>query len=103
MSDEPLAIVRVDHGEVGGFFVKNAEGADPENLAEVTYYWRGRIMVITHTIVREQLAGKGVSKRLYAAAVEAARAEGFKIVPQCPVALRTFNKESGWDDVRHRY
>jgi predicted GNAT family acetyltransferase len=98
-----LPIVRIDKGEVGGFFVRNPEPGDPEYLAEVTYYWRDRLMVITHTTVREQLAGQGTSKRLYEAAVEAARAEGFKILPQCPVALRTFNKRADWNDVRHRY
>lgn len=101
--EEDLPIERIDRGEVGGFFIRNPEAGGDEFLAEVTYYWRGNIMVITHTTVRDQLAGRGTARRLYTAAVEAARAEGFKIVPQCPVALRTFNKQADWNDVRHRY
>lgn len=95
-----VEIIRIDKGEVGGFFVENAPGDEPPYLAEMTFYWRDRTMVITHTVVREQLAGLGVGLRLLNTAIEAARTEGFSIIPVCPYARRQFNKHPEWNDVK---
>ncbi|HEX7775877.1 MAG TPA: GNAT family N-acetyltransferase, partial [Parvibaculum sp.] len=36
------------------------------------------------TVVPEELGGKGVGSRLAKGALDAVRAEGLKVVPQCP-------------------
>jgi predicted GNAT family acetyltransferase len=42
------------------------------------------VITFTHTEVPQQFAGKGVGSRLARGALEAARAEGLKVVAQCP-------------------
>lgn len=42
------------------------------------------VITFTHTIVPEALGGKGVGSRLAKGALDAVRAEGLKVVPQCP-------------------
>ena len=48
------------------------------------YRREGPNIVFTHTIVPEALSGRGIGSRLVRAALDAARAEGLKVVPLCP-------------------
>lgn len=89
-----LPIERHDDGSSGAFVIFNPDGGTPRFYAEMTYSWRGRVMVIHHTGVREQLQGHGVARTLVPAAIDAARAEGFRIDPVCPYALRVFSKDT---------
>ncbi|MEM1105104.1 MAG: GNAT family N-acetyltransferase [Pseudomonadota bacterium] len=68
--------------------------------AEMTYSKAGaHRIIIDHTGVPDALRGKSVGKALVEAAVEAARAEGFKIIPLCPFAKATLAKHPEWQDV----
>ncbi len=70
-------------------------------LAEMTYVWAGaEKMIIDHTEVDSSLKGKGVGNQLVAAAIEKARAEGFKILPLCPFAKAVMDKHTEYNDVR---
>jgi predicted GNAT family acetyltransferase len=53
-------------------------------LAVATYEREPDRITLTHTIVPKALEGRGIASRLIRAALEAARAEGLKVVPQCP-------------------
>ncbi|MGH9080443.1 MAG: GNAT family N-acetyltransferase [Acidimicrobiales bacterium] len=63
------------------------------SLAELRYELRGKALVLTHTGVPDQLAGRGVGGRLVQAAIARATHDGLSIVPLCPFAR-------GWID-RH--
>ncbi|MEM9312172.1 MAG: GNAT family N-acetyltransferase [Pseudomonadota bacterium] len=52
--------------------------------------------VATHTIVPPEIGGRGVAARLVERLVEDARAEGFRIVPQCWYVAKTFNERADW-------
>ena len=41
------------------------------------------VMTFTHTEVPSRLQGQGIASRLVRGALEAARAEGLKVVPRC--------------------
>jgi predicted GNAT family acetyltransferase len=85
-----------DDGKKGAFYVE----ASGEVLAEMTFVWAGeQKMIIDHTEVSEKLAGQGVGKQLVNAAVERARAQGFKIMPLCPFAKSVFDKVLAYHDV----
>lgn len=42
------------------------------------------VITFTHTEVPEALSGKGIGSRLARGALEAARAQGLKVVAECP-------------------
>ena len=86
------AIQRIDAGGGGSFIIPNPGGGEPRYWAELTYRWRDGVMVILHTGVREQLQGRGVARKLVEAAIAAARAESFRIEPQCSYAASVFEK-----------
>ncbi|PSK95083.1 GNAT family N-acetyltransferase [Taibaiella chishuiensis] len=81
----------------GGKFFVAREG---RQLAAMTYIWAGeKRMVIDHTEVDAALKGQGVGYQLVAAAVAAARAGGFTILPLCPFAKAAMAKEPAYADV----
>ncbi len=61
--------------------------------AELVYELKGRHLVLVHTGVPEELAGRGIGGRLVEAAIARAAHDGLDIVPLCPFAR-------GWID-RH--
>ena len=56
------------------------------HLAELVYRRNGRQLVLLHTAVPAELAGRGIGGQLVRAAVDKAAAAGLIIVPLCPFA-----------------
>lgn len=56
------------------------------------YRLEGGCMAIVHTGVPEAVGGRGIAARLTAAAVAAAREQGWKILPQCSYARLWFER-----------
>jgi len=93
MSD--FKISRED-GPKGGRYLTVINGDE----AEMTYSRAGATrIIIDHTGVPDSMRGMGVGKKLVEAAVNDARAEGFKIIPLCPFAKATLEKHAEWQDV----
>ncbi len=63
-------------------FVVRFEGAE----AELTYRVRGDRMILVHTGVPDELAGRGIGALLVDAAVRHAVSKGLAVVPWCPFA-----------------
>lgn len=89
----------IQHKKVGGkglFFVEQ----DGNLLAELAYTMPAENkMIIEHTEVSEELAGKNVGKQLVHTAVEYARTHHMKIIPLCPFANAVFKKTKEYADV----
>ena len=74
--------------------------ADGEKAGEMTYSKAGEDkFIIDHTEVNPEFNGKGVGKQMVLAAVEYARENGIKILPLCPFAKATFDKNQDIQDV----
>lgn len=54
-------------------------------LAVAEYERDGDAIVFTHTFVPEDLRGRGIATALVGAAIDAARRDHLKVVPQCPM------------------
>ena len=66
----------------------------------MTYTWAGEDrFIIDHTEVEEAHNGKGVGKEMLIKAVEFAREKDKKIIPLCPFAKATFQKNEDLRDV----
>lgn len=80
-----MAIVeepRVRHEPARSRFVTELDG----HAAVLEYRLAGGMMAIVHTGVPEAIGGRGIAARLTAAALEAARANGWKVAPECSYA-----------------
>jgi predicted GNAT family acetyltransferase len=67
---------------------------------ELDYRLDGKVMTITHTGVPGPLEGRGIASAMTQAAMEAARAEGWKVVPACAYAASWMRRHPEFDDVR---
>lgn len=66
----------------------------------MTYTWAGdQRFIIDHTEVNPAFSGKGVGKKLVMTAVAFARKHHLKILPLCPFAKSTFEKNQDIKDV----
>jgi uncharacterized protein len=90
-----MEIQHRDDGKKGAFYIAQNE----EVLAEMTYVWAGDKMIIDHTEVSDQLAGKGAGKQMVHQAVLFAREKHIKILPLCPFAKSVFDKVTDYRDV----
>jgi predicted GNAT family acetyltransferase len=68
-------------------------GADGHRAFAHYHREDGRI-IFTHTLVPPELEGRGIGSRLIAAALAQVRAEGLKVVPQCPFVRAYIDKHS---------
>jgi predicted GNAT family acetyltransferase len=91
-----MEILQQDDGEKGMFFI----GEPTHTLAKMTYVWAGNDrIIIDHTEVGPELAGKGAGKQMVQKAVEFAREKHIKIIPLCPFAKSVFDKVAEYRDV----
>ena len=75
----PAAIPEIRHNTDLHRFECTVEG----RLCVADYRLAGRVMQMTHTGVHPALEGRGIAAALVATALEHARAQGFKVDPQC--------------------
>ncbi len=91
-----LEIKHKDNGKKGEFYV----GEEGHHLAEMAYTWAGDTrFIIDHTEVEPDYNGKGVGKEMVLKAVDFARKNNLKIIPLCPFAKATFDKNPDLGDV----
>ena len=58
------------------------------HLAVVEYVVEGGRVVFTHTLVPPELRSRGIAEKLVRAALEDARLQGKRVVPQCTYVAR---------------
>lgn len=73
---------------------------DGKHAGLMTYTWAGTDkFIIDHTEVDEAFGGKGIGKAMLLAAVDYARKNEVKVIPLCPFAKATFDKNPALQDV----
>jgi uncharacterized protein len=89
-------VVSREHGTTKGRFVIH-QGAEE---AELTYSITTPTLIIAdHTSVPDSFRGTGAGLALVQALVDAARKDGFKVVPLCPFVNATRLRHREWADV----
>jgi hypothetical protein len=84
MSEVPAVV----NNAVKGRFETTVDGA----RAELIYHRDGRRLVLVHTGVPDELAGRGIGGILVRAAVDEAARHDLTIVPECPFAQSWLRK-----------
>ena len=74
-----MADTEVRHDEAQSRFEIEEEGA----VGFLSYMLQEGRIVFTHTIVPQELEGRGIGSRLVRHGLDHARGEGLKVVPQC--------------------
>lgn len=77
-------------------FTVNENG---EELGFISFIDEGEVMTIDHTEVSPKLKGQGAGKKLVERAVQHARDEGKKVVPQCTFAKSVIDQNPEFQDV----
>jgi len=96
MSDTRDQAVGHEHGHHKGAFYWPPTG---DRTAELVYTRDRDTITIRHTEVDDSLRGQGVGRRLVDAVVAYARAEKLTIIPVCPYARATFERDPSIRDV----
>lgn len=94
---EGLTITRHDEGAHGEYRA-HVEGSD--HIGRLTWILRGGARVAEHTLVPQEIGGRGIAGRLVAALIEDAHAQGFRIVPQCSYVAAQFARHPEWGPLR---
>lgn len=98
MAIEGLEITHHGSGEKGEYRA-TVPGAD--KIARLTWKARGdSVRVADHTLVPRELEGRGIAAALVDALVADARAQDFRIVPQCSYVAAKFARNPDWADLR---
>lgn len=93
---DDVTITRHDQGGAGEY---HAELAGSPQIGRLTWVERGGARVVEHTLVPDEIGGRGVAARLVEALVADAREQGFKIVPQCSYVAVAFKLHPEWADL----
>ena len=95
---EQVSITR--HGDdQRGEYHAHVEGA--KAVGRLT--WKARAdgaRVADHTLVPREIGGRGVAARLVEALIADARAQGFRIVPECSYVAAQFERHPEWAPLR---
>jgi predicted GNAT family acetyltransferase len=76
---------------------------DGEVKAKMTYSKLGKTqIIIDHTEVSDELRGENIGKKLVESGVEYARQNNLKVIPLCPFARATIERDESLQDVLRR-
>jgi uncharacterized protein len=73
---------------------------DVDGEQAVAYYRMAPgVMTFVHTEVPQALSGRGIGTKLIRGALEIVRAQGLKVVPQCPFVSAFMGKHPEYNDL----
>ncbi|WJY68710.1 GNAT family N-acetyltransferase [Corynebacterium auris] len=72
---------------------------DGQLAGYATFQDRAGVRVLPHTVVHEEFQGRGLSKPLIAFALDDARSDGLKVIPQCSAVARFIEKNPDYADL----
>jgi predicted GNAT family acetyltransferase len=86
--------------EVRNNTAQNRFELDVDGAQAVAYYRMAPgVMTFIHTEVPQALSGRGIGTKLIRGALEMVRAQGLKVVPQCPFVSAFMGKHSEYNDL----
>jgi predicted GNAT family acetyltransferase len=85
----------IQHDRAAHRFETQVDGAE----CELDYTLTAAVMTITHTGVPSEVGGRGIASALVQAAFEAARSEGWKVVPECSYAAVWIGRHPEYRDL----
>ncbi|MBL9063608.1 GNAT family N-acetyltransferase [Tabrizicola sp.] len=88
-------VVTREHEAARGRFVIRRDGEEAELTYSVT---TPTLFIADHTGVPDSFRGTGAGLALVQAMVDAARKDGFRIVPLCPFVKAQAHKHPDWAD-----
>ena len=69
------------------------------HLAATYYAISGNVITFIHTEVPPELGGRGIASRLIKGALDQVRAEGLKVIAQCPFVKAFIEKNPDYADL----
>lgn len=93
---EDVTITRHGGGSSGEY---HAHVAGSDVIGRLTWVEHNGAHVADHTLVPPEIGGRGIAAQLVQALVDDARAEGFKVVPQCSYVAVAFKRHPEWSDL----
>ena len=88
--------------EVRNNTAQNRFELDVDGHQAVAYYRMAPgVITFVHTEVPQPLSGRGIGTKLIRGALEMARAQGLKVVPQCPFVSAFMGKHPEYNDLLH--
>jgi len=93
---QAITITRTDETSHGAY---SAELPGADRPAVLTWQAMGPLRIADHTFVPSVMRGAGVAQQLVEALIADARAQGFKIVPQCSYVEAQFRRHPEWADL----
>lgn len=85
----------IRHNESESRFETTVDG----ETAVVEYYVEGDTITYTHTIVPEPIGGRGIAQQLAKSALDHARGNNLKIVPQCSFIRTYIQRHPEYEDL----
>lgn len=85
----------INNSEASRFEMK----LDDEKIAKIDYVLGGKVYMMTHTEVPPEYGGQGIAGKLARFALDAVRAEGFRVVPLCPYIRKYITEHSEYSDL----
>lgn len=93
--DEPVITV-IDAGAEGEY---RAQVAGTAAIGRLTWVRQGQVLTAEHALVPSEIGGRGIAGKLVEALIADARAQGWKIVPQCSYVAAAFKRHPEWADL----
>lgn len=89
-------ITHVDQGKEGEY---QARVADSAAFGRLTYVRHDHVLTTEHTLVPPEIGGRGIAAKLVEALIADARAQGWKIEPECSYVAAAFKRHPDWADL----
>jgi predicted GNAT family acetyltransferase len=93
---ESVTITRHEHGSHGEY---HAHVAGSAHIGRLTWVTRNGVRVAEHTIVPPEIGGRGIAGKLVDALIDDARAQHFRIEPECSYVAAAFARHPDWADL----
>ena len=94
-NQQPKTNIDIIHNEQNNRFETTIDG----QTGYISYQNQGNALIYDHTIVPQALGGRGVGSALVKHALNYARENDKKVIPQCSFVASYINKHSEYQDL----
>jgi uncharacterized protein len=94
--------VTIERREQDGHGEYRAHVEGSRHVGRLTWATRDGARVAEHTLVPPEIGGRGIAGKLVEALIDDARAQHFKVVPECSFVVAAFAKHPEWADLRNQ-